>query len=401
MDAGRARNGSPRRTTGKRGNGEGSIYFFEPRQLWCGAITADNGKRQVMYGRTRQEVAQKLHDALQKKEQGLPLNASHMTLGDWLDHWLDHVVRTQCEPSTLEGYRICVRVHIKPYMGNVRLTKLTTERVERWLRDLERDGRGVRTRQYAIQRLRTALTEAVARGHLVRNVATLARAPKQQPTRYPPPQPQDLARLLAAVRGERCEPLVVVALGTGLRRQELLGLTWERINLDGEAPTLTVDKRVNRIGGHLLARDGAKTLAGNRVVPLSPLVVQALRRQRTQQLEDRLLAGERWRGPDYEGARPTGFVFLTRHGTLLEPRNVLTLFKRVRERAGLPAHTLHGLRHDFGSLMMQMGVPDKVIAELMGHSNPAITRRVYQHASDALQHEAVSRMGRFLAAAAV
>jgi integrase len=158
-----------------------------------------------------------------------------------------------------------------------------------------------------------------------------------------------------------------------------------------------VDKRVNRVGGKLLIRDGAKTAAGQRLVPLAAPVVEALRRRRIQALEDRLAASHRWQGPDYTGGELSGFVFLSTRGTVVEPRNLVRVFHRVRERAGLDHHTFHGLRHDFGSLMMEMGVPDEVVAELMGHANPAITRRVYQHGSDALHREAVSRVAGLLA----
>jgi len=85
-------------------------------------------------------------------------------------------------------------------------------------------------------------------------------------------------------------------------------------------------------------------------------------------------------------------VFLSLVGTVLEPRNVFRAWKRLRERAGLDEHTFHDLRHDFGSLLMEQGIPDKVIAELLGHANPAVTRRIYQHASDPMQREAVERL---------
>jgi len=80
-------------------------------------------------------------------------------------------------------------------------------------------------------------------------------------------------------------------------------------------------------------------------------------------------------------------------GTLLEPRNVNRVFERVREKAGLADHTLHGLRHDFCSLLMEQGVPDTIIAQLAGHANPAITRRIYQHGTEAAHRDAMERLG--------
>jgi len=144
---------------------------------------------------------------------------------------------------------------------------------------------------------------------------------------------------------------------------------------------------VTRTGGQLAARQGAKSDAGRRRVPLVPMVVDALRRRRTQALTERLRAGEmcpaglgrrrtslercpRWHGHAYEGGELTGFVFLSLVGALLEPRNVNRVFERVCERSGLPDHTLHGLRHDFCSLLMEQGIPRQ------GHSR---ARWTHQH----------------------
>lgn len=376
---------------GRRGNREGSIYE-RPDGRWCAIITLETGKRRSLYGRTRTEVLAKLREAQRRKEQGVDLSIPRITVGAWLDHWLTKTVTPQAEPTTVEGYEISLRLHIKPYLARVALDKLTAERVESWLAQLEVDGRGSRTRHFALQRLRTALNEAVARGHIARNVATLVRAPRQHVRKHAAPTHEDIERIQTAILAERLEPLMTVALGTGLRRSEILGLTWDDLEMNGLTPMLKVAMRVNRVDGQLLVREGAKTEAGQRRVPLSPMVVDALKRRRAQQLKERLAAGEHWQGPDYPGERMTGFVFLSLVGTMLEPRNVFRVWKRVRQRAGLDEHTFHGLRHDFGSLLMEHGIPDKVVAELMGHANPAVTRRVYQHASDAFQRQAVERL---------
>src|SRR5438067_4985274 len=126
----------------------------------------------------------------------------------------------------------------------------------------------------------------------MRNVATLAKTPRQESKKHAAPNAADVERLVSAMRGERLEPLLLVLLGTGLRRQEVLGLTWERTHLEGPYPELRVDKRVARAGGQLAARAGAKTEAGQRRVPLVPLVMNALIQRRTQALAEREHAGD-------------------------------------------------------------------------------------------------------------
>jgi integrase len=382
-----------RKRRGRRGNNEGSIYQTTDGR-WRAAITLDDRGRKYLTGRTREDIVAKLRKSQQRIDQGLGFDTERLTVGAWLDHWLTNVVTPHGEPTTTEVYEVSVRLHIKPYVGKVQLGKLTPELVEKWLKKMEEEGKGARTRHFALQRLRTALNEAMARGHVVRNVAsaTLVKAPKQQSGKHAAPTPEDMRRLREAMEGERLEPLMAVALGAGLRRSEVLGLTWEALDMDGPTPSLTVAKRVNRVSRRLLVREGAKTEAGQRRIPLSPPVVAALHRRRAQALQDRLSKGPRWLGPDYANGIMTGFVFLSNVGTVLEPRNLYRVWERVRERAGLDQHTFHDLRHDFGSLLMERGVPDKVVAELMGHANPAVTRRVYQHASDEMQRRAVEEL---------
>ena len=185
-----------------------------------------------------------------------------------------------------------------------------------------------------------------------------------------------------------------------MRRGEVLGLHWEDVDLD--ARTLTVRRRVNRVGKGLglIVRDGAKSDSGVRTVVLPQLVVQALRAHRSHQLEDRRVAGTSWKGPDYADGKATGFIFTSEIGTVLEPRKVDSYFDSVRERAGLDSHTFHGLRHDFAGLLLAAGVPGRVVMEMMGHADYAITANIYQHVPDELQRLAADHLDAMLSAVA-
>jgi integrase len=385
---------------GKRGNGEGSIYFQQSRQRYAAAVSLDGGKRKVFYGKTRQEVAKKLSAALQRKEQGLPFVPERLTLGAWLDYWLEEVVKVEREPTTYAMYEIMVRKHIKPHLGAVRLAKLQPEQVERWLRQLERDGASLETRRSAMVRLRTALNLALKRGHVARNVAILVERPRVTRRKRPAPRIAELRRLLEVIREDRQQTLIYVTLGASLRRGEVLGLHWEDVDLD--ARTLTVRRRVNRVGKGvgLIVREGAKSDSGVRTVVLPQLVIQALRAHRKRQLQDRLAAGERWKGPDYPEGKATGFIFTSEVGTVLEPRKVDSYFDSVRERAGLDSHTFHGLRHDFAGLLLAAGVPGRVVMEMMGHADYSITANLYQHVPDDLQRLAADQLDAMLSAVA-
>jgi integrase len=398
----------------QRGNGEGSIYLQERRlkngkvaKRWVGSLFRD-GKWQYIYGSSRAEVAQKLTEALKERQDGIPWASGRRTLGAWLDHWLANVVKPEREPTTYEQYEIAVRVHTKPYLGDIPITKLVPEDVVEWLRKLEAKKVGVRTRQVALTRLRTALALAVKRRRstgVTYNAAALVERPKQPKVKRVSPKPEVLERLLGVIHGERLEAMVILALAAGLRRGEALGLQWE--DIDRDARTLTVRRRVSRVGkkarkddeSGLLVREGAKSDSGQRVVMLSEIAMDALQARWKRQLEERMAAGAEWKGPDYHGGKATGFVFTSEVGTELKPRYVDKSFHSVRYRAGLGDKTFYGLRHDFASLLLKSRVQGRIVQEMMGHSDYSITANVYQTPADAQQREAADLLNGILRAA--
>jgi integrase len=391
--SGKASTGATR--TRRRGRGEGGIRL-RPDGRW--EATVDLGyyggrrRRKYLYGTTRREVAEKLTLVQADAQLGVPLITDRLTVSAWLDYWLETIVRAEREPTTYDGYEISVRRHIKPGLGDRVLHRLQPEHVEQWLRHMAARGTGARTCQFALQRLRTALNLALRRGYVARNVAELVEMPRQPQLRRTPPNLEDVRRVLEVTQGDRLRGLIIVALGLGLRRGEILGLRWEQVDL--ERRTLTVSARVNRVRGTgLIVRQGAKSAAGERTIALPQIVADALHMHRLQQRRDRLLAGARWKGADDDDVGPpTGFVFTSTVGTVMEPRRVDTYYADVRARSGLSASSFHGLRHDFAGLLLTLGVAPRVVQEMMGHSNYHITMNRYTHVPDALQRDAASRI---------
>jgi integrase len=229
------------------------------------------------------------------------------------------------------------------------------------------------------------------------NAAELVDMPRSARRKIAALRMEDVRRLLDTVRGDRLEAIVTVALAVGLRRGEMLGLRWEDVNL--ERRTLTVRARVNRVRKlGIIVRAGTKTEAGDeRTIVLPTSIVQALKAHRARQLEARLAAGSRWKGPEYTDGCMTGLVFTSDVGTVLDPRNLNQYFDRVRERAGLPTHTFHGLRHDCASLLLAQGVPLWAVSKILGHSGIQVTANVYGHLASELQWDAAERMDTVLA----
>lgn len=389
--------------------GEGSVYQRAKDGRWVatvgGARALGKRVRKSFYGDTQKQAIDARKKYLRDLEDGLTSARAGrapkpFTVGDWLDYWLDKKVAVECEPTTLETYRIVLNRHLQPRLGPIPLKQLEIEHVEAWIDDLAKRGVGLRTRQFALARLRTALNFGLLRKQqtgLRYNAATLVAMPSGgQKTKVPPPNLEHARALLDAARGDRLEAFVTVGLSLGLRRGEVTGLKWE--DIDMEVRTITIRRRVSRIRGALLVRQGVKMDPDKQdTVAFPALMVPALRRHRGRQLAERLRVGDRWKGPEPTvDGNPSGFVFTSLVGTVLEPRNVFRSFEAIRHRAGLDDKTFHQLRHDCASLLLAQGVPMYAVSQILRHSSPAITARFYAHLTPELQRQAADEMDKVL-----
>jgi integrase len=368
----------------KRGQNEGSIYRRADGR-WAGAVSLGykGGKRyrKAIYGKTRAEVRRKVAAAQRAAEQGLPLGSERQTLSQFLRDWLEHSVKPSTRPRTHASYAQLVRLHIEPELGRVPLAKLSPQQVQQLMNRKLASGLSPRTVRYIRAVLRRALNQALKWGLVPRNVATLVEAPKSEACEIRPLDPHQARRLLEALRGDRAEALYSVALAVGLRLGEALGLRWDAVDLD--AGVLVVRSQLQRLEGKLRLTE-RKTSRARRTIHLPVAVVEALRRHRIRQFEERLLAGERW--------TETGLVFTSTIGTPCDARNVTRHLALVLDRAGLPHVRFHDLRHTCASLLLAQNVHPRVVMEILGHSQIALTMNTYSHVMPTMQEEAASRM---------
>ncbi len=373
----------------RRGAGEGSIYRRKDGR-WAAAITVTaDGRRRQFYGRTRAQVAAKLADAIQTRQEGWLRLGPDPTLGEYVQSWLDNR-RHAITPWTYRGYRTQVR-HIVRLLGSVKLAALSPEHVAALVAQRIREGAAPKHVRYCHQCLRTALADAVRTRRLRTNVASrelLGRGVLPKLARYPinPYSQEEVRSFLAAAIDDDLEGLYSLAIRSGMRQAELLGLTWEAV--DFEHRRVMVSRSLQRINGILTLTD-VKTRSARRPIDLSPEMMELLRAYRARQLALRLRTAA-WHELVQDG-HPIDLVFTTRNGRPLEARNVTRSFKRFLARHQLREIRFHDLRHTHASLLLLAGEHPKVVQERLGHSSIRITLDTYSHLIPSMQRDAARR----------
>ncbi|WP_042403190.1 tyrosine-type recombinase/integrase [Streptacidiphilus carbonis] len=401
----------------RRANGEGTITKrADGRYAAAAYVFRPDGtrSRKWVYGKTRSDVADKLTEMQEKTRQGIPAVTSNVPLAKYLDYWIGTVAPNRYKPKTLASYEGVVRVYLVPSLGKRPINRLTPTDIRTAIagfrsmclccaRDLDRRrpeahrvccSRGqccqrrpsARTVQYAHAVLRSALQNAVREELLARNVARLVETPTVPRKEVQPLTPQDARTLLRTARDDRLSALWLLLVSTGLRRGEVLALTWSDIDL--RIGQLRVRRNLQRVNGALLFGT-PKTARSLRTVALPTSCVARLKQRQARQVQERAEAGADWL--PLEG-QPKGLVFTTLTGRPLDPRNVNRSLADLCKRAGLRSVRVHDLRHTSASLMLAEGVAVRTIMETLGHSNISMTLDTYAHVLETTLRDAANRM---------
>ncbi len=373
----------------RRGNNEGTIYQ-RPDGLWCAQVTTGydahgRQRRKTVYGHTREEVADKLLDLQQKAKIG-GLDAPTMSLGIYLDYWLDTAVKVKVRGTTYDRYKQHVENHIKPHLGRVPLDKLSAFQVAQWYRDMTARGVSVWEQHKSGKCLRQALGHAIRFGLVVTNPAKNVPTPRPVSKTIRPLTLPQAKLFLRAAEADRLYAMYALALDSGMRQGELWALA--RTDLDLEAGEVSVTKSLVERSGRLEVRE-VKTKARRRRIRLMHSTIQTLR-DHLRRMEEAGLAD-----------RP---VFCDTEGGYLRKSNMhRRSFKPTLKRANamaaaeglaeqLPDIRFHDLRHTMATLLLLAGVNVKVVSERLGHAKIQITLDTYAHVLPTMQAEAVAKL---------
>jgi integrase len=414
-------------------NGAGSLYYSEYDDYWHARVTVgvlDNGKpdRRHVKRRSEDDAREEYRKLLNERDRGTVRQKGRgWTVEKWLRHWIENIAPLTVRYKTLRGYQTAVHRHLIPGIGAHRLERIQPEHFEKLYAKMMQSGLKAGTAHQAHRTVRTAFGEAERRGHITRNPAAIAKAPRVEEDEVEPLDAEEIQRLLSTALQRRNGVRYVIALALGARQGEALGLKWEY--LDERRKTLRVRKALQRQkwqhgcadphecgaafhrtkpckqpcarhkracpepcspgcteharkcpqrhGGGLVEVD-VKSKAGRRTFPLPDELFELLARHREQQEVERKHAGSEWE----EG----GWIFTQSNGRPLDPRADYEQWRTLLADGGVREARLHDARHTAATVLLILGVPDRTVMDIMGWSNASMKAR-YMHVTEEVRRD--------------
>ena len=388
----------------RRSNGDGAIDKVKRArkdgtivETWRGRLSVgidprtQRPRRITLYAETRSELATKMARIKSDANRGILPSSERMTVAAFLQRWIDDVMAARVRATTLSLYRSLIRTHLLPIIGGLRLDRLSAQDVAAVLSRMREGKRSERTQALALIILRSAIDQAVRWDLVPRNVARNVDTPRSQRKAMTALSLDQSQRFLRIAKGRRFGALYTLALLAGLRRGELLGLQWA--DIDFERRTLSVVRSVVLLDGKPIVAE-PKTAAGRRMVDVPATALRALREHQAL-----LFAA---------GLRSSPWVFPNENGAPMNPENLIRrsfrpLLARAiddaqREGQPFPRIRFHDLRHTAATLMLELGIAQKVVQERLGHASIVVTMDTYSHVSPTMQRDAAERIDGLFAA---
>lgn len=335
-------------------------------------------------GKTQKEVAQKLKAATAAIDAGTYTAPSKMTVAQWLDIWTAEYLGA-VKPATVSSYKTIINTHLKPGLGAIKLENLTPHTIQGFYNSLTVSPKTTKNIHGVFHK---ALQQAVANAYIRFNPTDPCVLPRIEKKEIAPLDDVQISAFLKAIKGHRFEDLFLVTLFTGLREGEVLGLTWDCVDLT--KGTLLVNKQLQFVRGKKeYSLVPTKNSKGRRIA-LAPFIVTVLHRVRYSQLVNKMRYGECW--------SDSGFVFTDELGCHLKHITVYKSFKKVVADIGSPETRFHDLRHSYAVASIRSGDDIKTVQENLGHATASFTLDVYGHVTEQMKQDSAARMEQFIKA---
>ena len=372
---------------GRRQQGEGSLYHRKDRNQWV-AVAELPGKfgkrdRREFTGPTSAEAIEKRARFLDRRRDGFTLPRGRQpTVSEWVLYWCHHTAKARLEPTSWNSYRQKCEDHIAPFFEKVPLAELGVEDIEDWHAELlalprQRGGGTLSAASVSMAHhvLSTCLNDAVRRRRVAFNPCSLVTPPQADREPPEPPSADEVDVLIAACRERPDGARWMLAITTGLRQGEALGLRWRDVRLAAPA-SVTVRRSQARVSGEWLYKD-PKSRKSRRSVPLPAVAVEALRAHRERQQVTDI----------------GGLVFTRPSGDPVHRRQDWRDWDALLRDIGLPHYRVHDCRHAFATELLEQGEDPRVVQELLGWSSAAMAQ-VYQHVRPVVHARVVERLDR-------
>ena len=351
----------------RRGRGEGAVFYSESKACWIaraivGAKPDGKPRYKEVSAQTQGEALAKKRHVEEEARAGRVTDSKPMTLGQYLTHWQDNVAKPSVRETTWISYERCVRLHLIPRVGGLKLAGLRPFHFEQLFADMQRDGMSNGNAKKVSEVLSTALEHAVRVGLLVVNPAAPVAKPKPAAVDIVPFTAEEIKRIRAAAAGHRLEAMIALAIGSGAREGELLGLGREHVDL--EAGTIHIQRTLAVVKGGFLLKE-PKSKRGRRIVELPRFAVDGL-----QEHLRRLLA---------EGNAAAPVLFCTRTGHFISKSSFIRqVYGPLLQRAEVPYRKFHTFRHTHVSQLLSQGESVVDVARRVGDS-PEVILKAYAH----------------------
>jgi integrase len=388
--------------------GEGSIRQRSTGK-WEGRISVGvdeiTGKRihKSVYGANKSEVKRKMRDLSDElnelAELGLtnkPFQEGEIKYKDWLDEWMQEYKLNSVTAATYDSYKLAIENHIKPALGNVKIIEIKPQQIQKFLNSRQQVGtrldksKGSLSSAYTIKMkniINASLKQAVKNRMIPFNPTDAITPPRLVQKEIRILSPDEQSKLMTVIEGHRLEALFKVALATGMRKGELMGLTWDCIDFDNMS--IQIKQSVSRIRDPItnvtsIQAGSTKTKAGQRQIPMMPAIVPILKKHRALQDAEKAVAGSAY--------NKMNLVFCSNVGTYIEPRRINMTLEKLIRKANIEHINFHALRHTFATRALENGIPAKVVQVILGHKDVSLTLNTYSHVLQSTAHEQLEKM---------
>lgn len=382
----------------KRANGEGTIVKNIRNGVqkgWRASITIgrdNNGKikRKEFTGKTQQDVKKKLEEYKKEMLLGTISSDDKITVSEWYYTWLFDYRIKDLKPKSFEKYEGIYRNYIKDSeLGKVKLKDLRATHIQRYYNKLQnQDNKAPSTIKGINTRLKPCLGEAEKQGYIQKNYCKMITLPKDGSVKTIQVLTQQQQKLfIEAIKGHKLEMLFLVALGTGLRLGELLGLKWS--DIDFNTGILTVNRTLARVknqttGVYEIIEQTPKTKNSNRTIPIPNDILNKLKEHKKKQSKQRLYVGEAYNN--------TNYVFTDDIGNPIDDKRPGRNLKSTLAKLSIEPIKFHALRHTYATRLFEANVPPKTVQVLMGHYDISITMDIYTHVMEDTKLEAIEKL---------